>query len=178
MFKDRIQDLIELAIANIEIPIPSDFGNEKRLAEIDRERLISFSKIEGLKIAQTIIKGTALKFALEQQLFHSCHIHDAGFHFEEGGCWGMGYAIAKRFSELGGNAEVLYIKSFCHILIRVGDDCYDHQGRCDIPPKFTIIKLDDLEQVALENGISSVQFHNDVDFANDIIDTAIESTSL
>ena len=178
MFKDRVESLVELALDSIQAPIPTNFGDEKYLADIERERLIAFSRKEGLRMAQTIIKGTALKFALNQQLTRACHIHEAGFHFEEGGCWGMGYAIAKRFSELGGAPDILFIKDFCHILVRVGDDCYDHQGRCDVPPEFTAIEIGDLESVALTHGVSEVQFYNDVDFADTIIDTAIESTHL
>lgn len=62
------------------------------------------------------------------ELSRFCTYAEAGFYFEEGGCWGMALAIQAQLTAQGYRAEVVVQSPFIHTLVRVGDLLVDHQG--------------------------------------------------
>ncbi len=97
--------------------------------------------------------------------------HEAGFHFEEGGCWGMAAALQE---ELGGEI-ILRGGDFTHVYVRVAGQLYDWQGQAQAfnAPQ-TPIPPQELAQIALSHGCTEEDFEADKSWAKSIISTAKE----
>lgn len=91
---------------------------------------------------------------------------EAGFHFEEGGCWGMALALR---TALGG--DIVMRDGFVHAYVRLDGRTYDWQGETD----FTggrVVTRDQLVQEAMACGCSKEQLDADTDWAEQIIERA------
>lgn len=91
---------------------------------------------------------------------------EAGWYFEEGGCWGMALALR---AALGG--EIVVRDGFTHAYVRAQGKTYDWQGEST----FTggrVVTRDQLVQEALANDCSKDQLDADVAWADQIIENA------
>ncbi len=92
-----------------------------------------------------------------------------GFHFEEGGCWGMAVAL---YDELGG--EFVVTEDFVHAYVRVGSDSYDWEGRTRPAAQGRVVELDELYALANHYGVPPEEVESDRRDAREMIDIAKE----
>lgn len=57
-----------------------------------------------------------------------CDAQGAGFHFEEGGCWGMALALHATLTADGHPAELVVFTPDVHAVVRVGPWMADYRG--------------------------------------------------
>jgi hypothetical protein len=91
---------------------------------------------------------------------------EAGWYFEEGGCWGMALALR---AALGG--EIVVRDGFTHAYVRAQGKTYDWQGEST----FTggrVVTRDQLVQEAIRNGCSAEGLDADTAWADQIIESA------
>jgi hypothetical protein len=96
---------------------------------------------------------------------------EAGFHFEEGGCWAMSVALAERFAQLGA-APVLRYKGegFVHAWVEVDGVGYDHQGNLfSLPDGTTVDSPSAMAHLAARFGVPSDQFQADKVLADQVV---------
>jgi len=93
---------------------------------------------------------------------------EAGWHFEEGGCWGMALALR---SALGG--DIVLRDDFVHAYVRFDGTTYDWQGESEFAGG-RVVTRDQLVQEALANGCSKEQLDADTEWADQIIERARE----
>lgn len=106
-----------------------------------------------------------------EQMQSACDRHEAGFHFEEGGCWGMAAALQE---ELGGEI-ILRGGDFTHVYVRVAGQLHDWQGRAQaFEGPQTPITAQELVQQAIAHGCTKDEFEADKAWAQAIISTAKE----
>jgi hypothetical protein len=99
----------------------------------------------------------------------------AGFHFEEGGCFAMAKALYEAFAEQGVIAETGVVRAWGHALVRVGDQFFDHSGVVlQSVAAFEPVPPEGLCALAEEYGWSEGEFDADYEWAKDIIQVAIE----
>lgn len=109
----------------------------------------------------------------------ACAEAQTGFHFEEGGCWGMAYAIAEMAIEAGFHAEVKEHPFFIHATVLVDGKHYDHSGIVtmrEVTEAGHFVLLSELRTVAGNYGISADQFEHDRAWARQIIENNIQNT--
>lgn len=92
----------------------------------------------------------------------------AGFHFEEGGCWGMALALR---TALGPGSEIVLRGDFVHAYVRASGRTFDWQGESDFAGG-RVVTRDQLIKEALANGCSHDQLEADTDWADQIIERA------
>ena len=107
------------------------------------------------------------------------HLHDAveasgaGWHFEEGGCWGMALALYDAFKALGEQPQLmLQTDDFAHALVLVDGQLYDYTGAVDHNPPVTPTTRAGLMRAALKGGQSAYDVRGDAIAAAEIIQTA------
>ena len=102
--------------------------------------------------------------------------HEAGFHFEEGGCWGMAKALHELFDVCQMDPVVLVREGEgIHAMVRSLDGAYDHQGMGRISKNAVAVNVAELAVIAARNGISDDEFVNDTMWAQSIVASAVES---
>lgn len=102
----------------------------------------------------------------------------AGFHFEEGGCWGMAAALYQVFVGQGFDCGMRYQpEGFVHAWLAVGELNLDHQGHM-LPraPGIVIEGMTDLFEVAGRYGVSSDEVMADMRAALPLVENAWYST--
>lgn len=77
---------------------------------------------------------------------------EAGFHFEEGGCFGMALALADAFRADGLDPELVLMRGATHAMVRVDGALYDHQGRVPVSPVVRVVTEFELRQAAAMAG--------------------------
>lgn len=95
---------------------------------------------------------------------------EAGWHFEEGGCWGMALALR---SAIGHGGEIVVRDDFVHAYVRAGGRTFDWQGEADFAGG-RIVTRDQLVKEALVNGCSQEQLEADASWADQVIERARE----
>lgn len=93
---------------------------------------------------------------------------EAGWHFEEGGCWGMALALR---TALGPGSEIVVRDDFVHVYVRARGRTFDWQGECDFSGG-RVVSRDQLITEALAHGCSQEQLDADSEWAAQIIDRA------
>jgi hypothetical protein len=124
-----------------------------------------------------IVSGEVLEHVRAQALRFSeaCGNHNAGFHFEEGGCWGFAGALYDRLHDTEIPAQLVYTKGAVHCSVKVNNQLFDHQGE-----QYTgdaglyVICRDELETFAGKHGVQTEDLLNDIAWATEIIDDAYE----
>lgn len=98
---------------------------------------------------------------------------EAGFHYEEGGCWGMALALYDAFQALGKHPQLMIATGhFAHAMVQVDDQLYDYRGVVyDAPPAKPITRAG-LMRGALRSGHSVWDVRGDAIAAAEIIQTA------
>lgn len=104
-----------------------------------------------------------------KHLSDACTYAQAGFHFEEGGCFGMAAALYEAFVDDGYVPKIMAMDSICHMLVEVNGTLYDHQGIVRSTPKVHEVRADALAVHAVANGRSVDEFEADRNWARDII---------
>lgn len=90
-----------------------------RLARTLQHPTMGNSKEGGQEVIET----------LDQSLPQAIEKHEAGFHFEEGGCFAFAVSLKRILDEMGvGSSIRLLNEGFCHAMVKVGDTLIDHQG--------------------------------------------------
>lgn len=93
---------------------------------------------------------------------------EAGWHFEEGGCWGMALALR---TALGPGSEIVVRDDFVHAYVRAGGRTFDWQGESAFAGG-RIVTRDQLIKEALANGCSQEQLEADTNWADQVIERA------
>lgn len=65
---------------------------------------------------------------IDTHLAQACDNLEAGFYFEEGGCFGMALELHSALCAAGIDAHLAVYETLSHALVVVGDDRYDYQG--------------------------------------------------
>ncbi|RYF09436.1 MAG: hypothetical protein EOO77_23850 [Oxalobacteraceae bacterium] len=66
------------------------------------------------------------------RLQSACDDAQVGFHYEEGGCWGMALALRDTFAKMGMRPSLQVGEEFVHAAVEVDGILYDWQGRCQM----------------------------------------------
>lgn len=93
---------------------------------------------------------------------------EVGFHFEDGGCWGMALALREK---IGG--ELLLRKDFVHVYVCVDGQLYDWRGQA-VDPGVPLQPMtpDALVHEASKNNVNEDTLQNDLAWAKDVIGAA------
>jgi hypothetical protein len=110
-------------------------------------------------------------------LMDSVNAAQVGFHFEEGGCWGMAAALAEHFCALGKPVLVRYQpKSFVHAWVVVDGRNFDGDGEMlSTSTLFTDaveIPAAQLAHLASFFGCSRDDFEADAQLARELVGNA------
>ncbi|VTU42514.1 MULTISPECIES: hypothetical protein [unclassified Variovorax] len=99
---------------------------------------------------------------------------EAGFHFEEGGCWAMAVALYERFTLLGAAPVLRYrADGFTHAWVEVDGVGYDHQGNLfSLPLGATVASAAEMADIAARFGVSTEDFEADKAWADQVVATA------
>ena len=98
-----------------------------------------------------------------------------GFHFEEGGCWGMALAIHDKLRSLGHNPEIVVTKGNTHAMVRDAGRLYDHSGEAyGFSGRLRRLTPEALLALAGRCGVDEDQVMADKDAAAEIIEAAEE----
>lgn len=101
-----------------------------------------------------------------QEMSEACERCEAGFHFEEGGCWAMAAALQE---EIGGSIQ-LRSDGFTHVHVEKDGIFFDHTGVCSPPTETTLIEGENqLKQIASRHGIDAQAYEADKAWAKQII---------
>lgn len=108
-------------------------------------------------------------------LIDACTNHEAGFHFEEGGCFAFAIALHGHLANIQPLAQIGVSKGLGHCVVMLGPVAVDHQG--DLPfastPKYIpLAGLNAVRAAALKAGHSGAEIDADIDWAENIIQTA------
>lgn len=114
----------------------------------------------------------------DSHLVDACTYAEAGFHFEEGGCFAMAEALHGAFLADGKNPRLKYAKDFVHVMVEVDGSLFDHQGRVFTPQKTVDIHIDDLRVLAAQHGQSMETLEGDKVWAEEIIENARRLASI
>lgn len=85
-------------------------------------------------------------------LMDACHAAGVGFHFEEGGCWGMAIALAETIRAEGADAQIVTDAGWRHALVRTDGRLLDYSG-------WVMSSLDDLSPVSEESLLEGFDRH-------------------
>lgn len=119
-----------------------------------------------------------------EHLQQACEGHGMGFHFEEGGCWGMALALADTLRDpaiweglLPTVPEVqlrVRTEGFVHAFVSVGDLMVDYRGawRAPNPSDSRLCDEEQLRQLARRFGVPDQDLNADRESARAVIETA------
>lgn len=104
-----------------------------------------------------------------------------GFHFEEGGCWGMAAALAAHFLQHGKDVLVRYQPAyFVHAWVEVDGDRLDSAGVMDPASSLFVgaitVPLSGLAQLAAAHGCAD-EFEADTTLAAQVVREAWQRAS-
>lgn len=116
----------------------------------------------------TIVESDVQRSAFVPHLQDAVDDAEVGFHFEEGGCWGMALALK---AVLGG--DLVLRDGFTHAYVRVGSDTFDWQGASTFAGGHVVGRVE-LLRAALDSGVSPGEVESDTDLAFSVIDRAFE----
>jgi hypothetical protein len=103
-----------------------------------------------------------------------------GFHFEEGGCWGMARALQDRFAQAGLQARIRYKPTgFVHCWVESHGVAFDYRGVMPKQPPFGLTIDDErFAGIAAHFGVDLDTLHADVALARPIVDAAFDMAPL
>lgn len=112
----------------------------------------------------------------EDALIRAMDLSETGFHFEEGGCWGMAAALHDVMVRAGVPAQIRFVPDgFVHAWVRAADADWDYRGTMFSTPTghIDVESVDALRAVAGNYGVDEETFEADRAMANDIVATAM-----
>lgn len=99
--------------------------------------------------------------------------HEAGFHFEEGGCWGFAAALYDYAHHQGLPASLVWSQEHVHCYVQVGGVLFDHQGSMPADSKSVqVVPRAEIFALAECNGVSRKEVDVDISWASTILDDA------
>lgn len=105
----------------------------------------------------------------------ACEDNQAGFYFEEGGCFGFALAARTALLQSGlDNVELAIKTDFCHAYAKIGHIFIDHQGASVGLNNIRVVNADELLSFAHENGHTADSISHDQQWATNVIERAIE----
>jgi hypothetical protein len=102
----------------------------------------------------------------------ACTAAQVGFHFEEGGCWGMALALHDAFTKLGLHPELVVTPNQGHALVRLGSELFDHSGETFTKLPLKVVSIEGLFQEAEAAGVPEDEVLADKELATEIIENA------
>ena len=122
--------------------------------------------------------GLNALIAASEQISQVMENHDAGFHFEEGGCWGFAAALYDRAESMGLSPQIVLDDKAVHCYVKIDDALIDHQGyRSDTEVTYSAVDRGVLFDVAFQYGVSEQDLFSDMSWGKDIIDDAFEAAA-
>jgi hypothetical protein len=110
-------------------------------------------------------------------MMEACAANEAGFHFEEGGCFAMAKAMHEELVKIEPLATIAINPTFVHAVAMLGPLGIDHQGDLTLEYSKLYTKNvapDDIEKEAFAAGHSEDDFSADLNWARNVIRTAKE----
>lgn len=99
--------------------------------------------------------------------------HEAGFHFEEGGCWGFAAALYDHVINHGVEPAIVWSQEQMHCYVKMDGMLFDHQGASPINGRNLLdVSRSDIASVAERNGLSRHEFDADLSWAGNILSDA------
>ena len=102
----------------------------------------------------------------------ACTLADAGFHFEEGGCFAMAVALGRAMVEDGHDPRLAFSPKALHAFVEVDGDLYDHAGRVSGRHEVDYVTEDRMRELAKAHGHDYENFEIDLAAAYEIIQSA------
>lgn len=105
----------------------------------------------------------------------ACNNHEAGFHFEEGGCFGFAIALHQALSQSGFEPQYCLHQGAVHAAVHLGSATIDHQGQgCSHASSQYVrhLDLESIKKAAQTAGCNTDQIDADVDWAREILQSA------
>lgn len=101
--------------------------------------------------------------------------HEAGFYFEEGGCWGFASALYEYAKENELEPQLVMGGDFVHCYVKMKDVLLDHQGVHSLSCRNVVeFKFSELLMLAEKNGVPSDNVIADTLWAKEIIADACD----
>jgi hypothetical protein len=116
-------------------------------------------------------------FAFADHMIDACSRVGVGFHFEEGGCWGMALALHDHFTSLGIPSWPVIGTTRgrdSHAMVEADGRLYDHQGITRWKDTTDRVDRDELLHRAERAGFSEGEVESDRAQAAEIIEFAVE----
>jgi hypothetical protein len=106
----------------------------------------------------------------------ACSFAQAGFYYEEGGCFGMALALAQTADELnpGAVCRLAFNQRSVHAYVEFDGDLCDHSGLCSFPKDIEYVSLEEMRALALANGNDDDSLAADIEAATEIVRAAVE----
>jgi hypothetical protein len=113
---------------------------------------------------------------LAEHMSEACERAEAGFYFEEGGCFGMAIALHATLTAAGVDARLGVTTDFIHAYAVAHGHLYDYRGKKvgAIPPDFALLQRTDFLQFAAEHGHDENDLCSAQDYAQSAIDLALK----
>ena len=106
-------------------------------------------------------------------LWEACENAEAGFFFEEGGCWAMAQALFEAFQARGMSVQMRYCPyDFVHAWVQFGNLMVDYRGISSAPEVSAAVSLQEMLKVAAKYGCAD-SYESDLDWARKIVQTAL-----
>lgn len=110
-------------------------------------------------------------------LMNACERHEAGFYFEEGGCFAFAQALFEELVHVYPQARTGVSDGLEHAVALVGPIAFDHQGALPLTSTYQFLPQADetaLRDAAFRAGHSQDAFNADLCWARAIVKTAKE----
>lgn len=113
--------------------------------------------------------------AFDAAMSEATEAAQVGFHFEEGGCWGMARALFDQFTDMGLSPEIKYKPTgFVHCWVEAGGVAFDWRGSMSQLPAFGLfIPQERLAGIAAHFGCDEEAFEADAYQARQIVEAAV-----
>jgi hypothetical protein len=152
--------------------------SEKRTAEWrlkDYERMLKSLEDAGkyAKLGESREDADLLLKKLDTHLANAAEWTQAGFYFEEGGCFGMALALRARLEAAGERVSLVLHRQSVHAAVLVRGSIWDWQGKSRYDPaNWDLVTLSNFRRAAMKHTSTS-ELASDQNWANETIDAAL-----
>ena len=115
----------------------------------------------------------ALLHSLKEHLQSACDLVEAGFYFEEGGCFGMALELHDVLSRAGLSPRLFVNDSFVHATVEVDEQQMDYRGFCSSAAGARSVTCKELMDFAFSHGHDTASIASDRAFAAQAISQAL-----
>lgn len=117
---------------------------------------------------------TAILAALDEQLQAACENAEAGFFFEEGGCYGMALSLHKALTNAGIPAQLSVSDDVEHASVLADDLAFDYTGSRPIKPTDRVVTEAEMRERANQSGRDVNSLFSDEEWAREIIESVLD----